>query len=166
MYRVVNATNGTGKQAATSYSVICGKTGTAQWGPPSKKQNLFFNPLKGVAFNRHYVSKKALIIPDLDDEEPEVVDTPKAPGKAILVDEIEVPKADIPDEASLSAPKALIVEEAPVTPALSQPEVPVQSDPIDPATSPTETEPNEPNKDNAPPLRDFYKGSRTVLLFS
>ena len=207
MYRVVNAPNGTGKRAATSYSVICGKTGTAQWGPPSKEQRLawfagffplnkpkyafavlyegsphetisggkkagpmvpaFFNPLKGVAFDRHYVSKKALIIPDLDDE-PEVINTAKTPGKAILVDEIEVPEAKIPDEV-LSAPKALIVEEAPVTPAPQ----PVEStQPIQPEEPPTDpippeiTEPEAPAQpvepvepiDDAPPLRDLPDG--------
>jgi penicillin-binding protein 2 len=40
MYNVVNAANGTGKRAALSYSVLCGKTGTAQWGPKSKEQRL------------------------------------------------------------------------------------------------------------------------------
>ncbi|MGJ8655389.1 MAG: penicillin-binding transpeptidase domain-containing protein [Akkermansiaceae bacterium] len=40
MYKVVNAANGTGKRAALSYSVLCGKTGTAQWGPASKEQRL------------------------------------------------------------------------------------------------------------------------------
>lgn len=40
MYDVVNASDGTGKRAATSYSVICGKTGTAQWGPESLNQKL------------------------------------------------------------------------------------------------------------------------------
>jgi len=167
MYRVVNATNGTGKQAATSYSVICGKTGTAQWGPPSKEQRLawfagffplskpkyafavlyegapheaisggkkagpmvpaFFNPLKDVAFDRHYVSQKALIIPDLDDL-PEEVDSVKTPGKAILVDEIEVPQANIPDDAAIIAPKALIVEDLPSdpTPQPVEPQDPAQ----------------------------------------
>ena len=197
MYRVVNAPNGTGKQAATSYSVISGKTGTAQWGPPSKEQRLawfagffplskpkyafavlyegsphesisggkkagpmipaFFNPLKSVAFDRHYVSKKALIIPDLDDE-PEVIDTAKAPGKAILVDEIEVPEANIPDEeASIAAPKALIVEDLPSDP------VPNPIEPQDPVQEPLQLEPEpdtnpasvDPNNGNVPPLRDL-----------
>lgn len=40
MYNVVNAANGTGKRAALSHAVLCGKTGTAQWGPKSKEQRL------------------------------------------------------------------------------------------------------------------------------
>ena len=194
MYRVVNATNGTGKQAATSYSVICGKTGTAQWGPPSKEQRLawfagffplskpkyafavlyegspheaisggkkagpmvpaFFNPLKGVAFDRHYVSKKALIIPDLDDLPEEEVDSAKAPGKAILVDEIEVPQASIPDDAAIAAPKALIVEDPPSDPAPQTVEPLAQPD----VSAPSSLEP----ADNVPPLRDLPDGVNNV----
>ena len=37
---VVNDSRGTGKKAAVSYARVSGKTGTAQWGNLSKKQNL------------------------------------------------------------------------------------------------------------------------------
>lgn len=40
MSDVVNSGGGTGQRAALSYTTLCGKTGTAQWGPPSKKQRL------------------------------------------------------------------------------------------------------------------------------
>lgn len=40
MSDVVNAGGGTGRSAALSYTKLCGKTGTAQWGPPSKNQRL------------------------------------------------------------------------------------------------------------------------------
>lgn len=40
MNEVVAAGYGTGKQAALSYTSLCGKTGTAQWGPKSKDQRL------------------------------------------------------------------------------------------------------------------------------
>jgi penicillin-binding protein 2 len=40
MSDVVNSGGGTGKNAALSYTTLCGKTGTAQWGPPSKRQRL------------------------------------------------------------------------------------------------------------------------------
>lgn len=40
LMRVVNDPEGTGKRAYLDYTVVCGKTGTAQWGPEDKKQNL------------------------------------------------------------------------------------------------------------------------------
>jgi penicillin-binding protein 2 len=40
MYSVVNTGGGTGRGAKISYSVLCAKTGTAQWGPPKKEQRL------------------------------------------------------------------------------------------------------------------------------
>jgi len=40
MSDVVNAGGGTGQSAGLSYTTLCGKTGTAQWGPPDKNQRL------------------------------------------------------------------------------------------------------------------------------
>jgi penicillin-binding protein 2 len=40
LMQVVNDPAGTGKRAALSYTIVCGKTGTAQWGPEDKKQYL------------------------------------------------------------------------------------------------------------------------------
>lgn len=40
MMDVVHAGHGTGKNASLRFTIMCGKTGTAQWGPPSKKQGL------------------------------------------------------------------------------------------------------------------------------
>lgn len=40
MSDVVNGPGGTGHGAGLSYTTLCGKTGTAQWGPPSKNQRL------------------------------------------------------------------------------------------------------------------------------
>ncbi len=40
MSDVVNAGGGTGRSAGLSYTTLCGKTGTAQWGDPSKNQRL------------------------------------------------------------------------------------------------------------------------------
>ena len=40
MMQVVHAGYGTGKRGRLSYTVLCGKTGTAQWGPKSKEQRL------------------------------------------------------------------------------------------------------------------------------
>ncbi len=40
MSDVVNAGGGTGQSAGLSYTTLCGKTGTAQWGPKAKNQRL------------------------------------------------------------------------------------------------------------------------------
>ena len=40
MMQVVHASYGTGMRAKLSYTVLCGKTGTAQWGPKDKEQRL------------------------------------------------------------------------------------------------------------------------------
>lgn len=40
MRDVVSSSYGTAKRAAVGYAEICGKTGTSQWGPPSKNQRL------------------------------------------------------------------------------------------------------------------------------
>jgi penicillin-binding protein 2 len=40
MADTVNGGGGTGRSAALSYTKLCGKTGTAQWGPKSKNQRL------------------------------------------------------------------------------------------------------------------------------
>jgi penicillin-binding protein 2 len=40
MRDVVNGAGGTGHGASLSFTELCGKTGTAQWGPPSKNQRL------------------------------------------------------------------------------------------------------------------------------
>ena len=40
MRDVVNSAGGTGHGAALSYTVLCGKTGTAQWGPKEREQRL------------------------------------------------------------------------------------------------------------------------------
>jgi penicillin-binding protein 2 len=40
MSDVVNAGGGTGQSAGLSFTTLCGKTGTAQWGPKSKDQRL------------------------------------------------------------------------------------------------------------------------------
>ncbi len=180
MYRVVNSSNGTGKRASISYSLLCGKTGTAQWGPASKQQRLawfagffpyhkpkyafavlyegapfekvsggkmagpmvpaFFNPLENQAIWRHRLSQKALIIPDEDDFKDDVEpELPRAPGRAILVDEVETPTGDIP----LEAPKAFIVEEAPSEMPAEEPEMPLVPGTI-PETPDSPSLPEEP----------------------
>ena len=40
MMNVVHSSYGTGKRGSLSYTILCGKTGTAQWGPKSQEQRL------------------------------------------------------------------------------------------------------------------------------
>ncbi len=177
MYSVVNSPGGTGRATKLSFSVLCGKTGTAQWGPKNKQQRLawfagffplekpkyafaalyegspnekvsggrsagpiahsFFEHFKDQAFVRHQLSQKALIIPD---DSPATLDAPLSPGKAILVDEIELPDDENLDELPIETPRALIVEDdEEIDPALpEEPEGPIDptetTDPEDPAT--------------------------------
>lgn len=54
MMQVVHAKYGTGKNASLGFTLMCGKTGTAQWGDTSKRQNLAwfsgFFPLKNPRY--------------------------------------------------------------------------------------------------------------------
>ncbi len=54
MMQVVHADYGTGKNASLGFTLMCGKTGTAQWGAKSKRQNLAwfsgFFPLKNPRY--------------------------------------------------------------------------------------------------------------------
>ena len=54
MMDVVHAKHGTGKNASLGFTIMCGKTGTAQWGPKSQNQGLAwfsgFFPLKNPRY--------------------------------------------------------------------------------------------------------------------
>jgi len=54
MMQVVNEGYGTGQRGGLSYTILCGKTGTAQWGPKSKEKRLAwfagFFPYKNPRF--------------------------------------------------------------------------------------------------------------------
>lgn len=137
MHDVVNAGYGTGKGASLSYSVVCGKTGTAQWGPESEKRRLAwfsgFFPLDQprFAFAALYegapgerVSGGRLAAPIVHDffeavksDAQRVINPPKAvvvvedPPEPIAEPEVmEEPKALEGDDLDQAARRAVVVE--------------------------------------------------------
>ncbi|MGC6427579.1 MAG: penicillin-binding transpeptidase domain-containing protein [Akkermansiaceae bacterium] len=104
MMDVVHAGYGTGKNASLDFTIMCGKTGTAQWGPESKKQGLawfsgFFpldNPryayavvYEGMPNERVSGGAKAapMVRKFFDKFKDEIVETIKPPAKAMIIEE-------------------------------------------------------------------------------
>jgi len=131
MYRVVNAGNGTGKRAAISYSVLCGKTGTAQWGPASKQQRLAwfagFFPLKnpkyafaalyeGSPFEKVSGGKMAgpMIPAFFNPLKEEAIWRHRLSQKALIIPEEEEEEEIIQPETPQEPGKAILVEEVEV----------------------------------------------------
>jgi penicillin-binding protein 2 len=160
MSDVVNSGYGTGKGGGLSYTTLCGKTGTAQWGPKAKAQRLAWfagflpkdNPRYAFAVlyegrPGETVSGGRMAAPMVRNFfEPiknDIKDIIAPPQKALLVDEegdSEIPKAEPidPDDLGLPGPKparALPVEE------------PAKKD-VPPA------EPSPPRPDRALPVAD------------
>jgi len=122
MNDVVEKPYGTGKGAGLSYTTICGKTGTAQWGPPSKEQRLAWfagflphdnpryafavlyegRPGETVSGGRMAAPMVRNFFEPLKDDIKEIIEPPK---KALVV----VDEAD--GEAAEDAPKAEAVPE-------------------------------------------------------
>jgi penicillin-binding protein 2 len=142
---VVNTDYGTGRQASLVWTTLCGKTGTAQWGPASKNQRLawfagFFpyenprfafavlyegRPGQVVSGGRYAAPMVKAFFNPLRDEIEEIIAAPK---KALMIDENgnvieesdEVIRA-IPVEPEIDqdgVPRAVpIIEESMVEPA-------------------------------------------------
>jgi penicillin-binding protein 2 len=145
MSDVVNSGYGTGRSAGLSWTTLCGKTGTAQWGPASKNQRLawfagFFpyenprfafaviyegRPGQVVSGGRYAAPMVKAFFNPLRDEIEEIIAAPK---KALMIDENgnvieesdEVIRA-IPVEPEIDqdgVPRAVpIIEESMVEPA-------------------------------------------------
>ncbi|MFT5881628.1 MAG: penicillin-binding protein 2 [Crocinitomicaceae bacterium] len=130
LMRVVNDPAGTGKRAALSYTIVCGKTGTAQWGPEDRKQYLGwfagFFPLDNpkYAFAMVYEgrpgekvaggSKAAPMVKSFfEDIKEDVMFRVNPPVRAmvILEDEPEV----LPDDLGVPG-RAMIIDEAATVP--------------------------------------------------
>jgi len=125
MREVVNEPFGTGKRGALTYTQLCGKTGTAQWGPPGQNKRLAwfagFFPAKNprFAFAALYEGKPGeklsggrMAAPMISDffehfkEEIKIMIKPPPKAMVIEEDEGEVGPLDVED-----APRAIPVEE-------------------------------------------------------
>jgi len=129
MMEVVHASFGTGRNAILEFTIMCGKTGTAQWGAKSKNQNLAwfsgFFPLENPRYAFAVVyegvpgerisggGKAAPMVRDFFYEfEDEIVDTIKPPPRAMLIDEDEEEELEIPVAIPVvEDPSALMVED-------------------------------------------------------
>ena len=113
MMDVVHASYGTGKNASLGFTIMCGKTGTAQWGPKSKKQGLAwfsgFFPLDNPRYAYAVVyegepgesvsggRKAAPMIRHFFDEfQEEIKKTIKPPTRVMVVSEDDEELIDIP----------------------------------------------------------------------
>lgn len=128
LMKVVNYPGGTGKRAYLSYTSVSGKTGTAQWGPEEKKQNLGwftgFFPIEKpkYAFAMVYEgrpgekvsggSKAAPMVKSFFEPiKDEVQFRINPPVKAMVVEEEEVEV--LPDQDDLGLPgRAMVIDEA------------------------------------------------------
>ena len=126
MMQVVNAGYGTGKRGSLSYTVLCGKTGTAQWGAKSKEQRLAwfagFFPLDNprYAFAALYEGKpheslsggrKAapMVRAFFEHFKKEIKKSITPPPKAMVVDEDDEGEGEV--QGAGDVPRAIPVEE-------------------------------------------------------
>ncbi len=116
MADVVNGGGGTGQSAGLSYTTLCGKTGTAQWGPQSKDQRLAWfagflprdnpryafavlyegRPGETVSGGRMAAPMVKRFFEGIKDE---IKDTIAPPKKALIVVDENAPKAEAVPEA-------------------------------------------------------------------
>lgn len=159
MEDVVHAPYGTGRNAALSFTIMCGKTGTAQWGPKSKEQGLawfsgFFprdNPryafavvYEGLPHEKVSGGRKAapMVKKFFNKFKDEIKEQIIAPARAAVIDEgTNQPITPIPNPNSnegdfRAIPRAQIInedEDIPVAEVITEddltPEAPVDSPP-------------------------------------
>jgi len=167
MRDVVNAPYGTGKAAQLSFTEMCGKTGTAQWGPASKAQRLawfagffpFDNPRYSFAVlyegkPGETVSGGRMSAPMVksffEPLKEELKETIAPPPKAVMIVDETAKGGDKPREGEVL--RAIPVEPLedpgvdptpPAPPAALPAEnatAPLKAEPVNPKDLPTETE--------------------------
>jgi len=126
MMQVVNEGYGTGQRGGLSYTILCGKTGTAQWGPKSKEKRLawfagFFpykNPrfafaalYEGKPFEKLSGGRKAapMVSSFFEHFKKDIKIIIKPPPKAMVIEEDEIDEGRILDVED--APRAVPVKE-------------------------------------------------------
>lgn len=156
MSDVVNGPGGTGRSAALEFTSLCGKTGTAQWGPKSKNQRLAWfagflpadnpryafavlyegRPGEKVSGGRMAAPMVKTFFEGIEDDIKEVIAPPQK--ALVVVDESAA------DPASAEAPmKALPVMLDENGNLIAQPELPEPAQPAPPPTQHTATPPSE-----------------------
>lgn len=176
LMKVVNDPSGTGKAAALDFTVVCGKTGTAQWGPEGKKQYLGwfagFFPLERpkYAFAMVYEGRPGervsgggnaapMVSAFFGPIEEEVKNRINPPSRALVVEEDPIPTdpGEIIEDGT--AVRAIPVEEEGVVP-IDPPApraIPVEEDdapplpPVDGETGNTDAVPTD-EEDLPPPI--------------
>ena len=163
MSDVVNSGYGTGRSAGLSYTTLCGKTGTAQWGPKSKNQRLAwfagFLPMDNprYAFAVLYegrpnerVSGGRMAAPMVrkffEGIKDDIKDTIAPPQRALVV---------VDESEGVSAPPvAVIVDEdgdTLITPATDGPLRALPVEPLDTGLDQPATDPDQETYDNGQP---------------
>ena len=168
MMQVVHAGYGTGKRAKLSYTVLCGKTGTAQWGPKHKEQRLAwfagFFPLENprYAFAALYEGKPGetlsggrkaapMVSAFFEHFKKDIKRTIMPPPRAMVIDEEEDPDEEGRVLDVESAPRAVPVEDddESILPDEDAPRplraIPVEEDDDPVPVSPIPPDPNNPS---------------------
>lgn len=126
MMQVVHADYGTGRRARLSYTVLCGKTGTAQWGPEELEQRLAwfagFFPLENprYAFAALYEGKPGeklsggrkaapMVSAFFEHFKEDIKKSITPPPKAMVIEDEE--GFDVQELDAGAVPRAILVEE-------------------------------------------------------
>jgi penicillin-binding protein 2 len=166
MYEVVNEGGGTAQRAKLSYSTICGKTGTGQWGPEDKVQRVGWF----AGFLSYENPRYAFAV--LYEGKPNEKVSGGRTAAPMIHDFFEAIKDDIKDDIAPPMKAVVVVNEAqPAVPegegAVADPagEAPLRALPVDPlelenggAEEPESTPPPAP-----PALRAMPVGEDEVI---
>ncbi|NJM36773.1 MAG: hypothetical protein HC845_02255 [Akkermansiaceae bacterium] len=166
MRDVVTGGGGTGKSAGLSFTSICGKTGTAQWGPKAKNQRLawfagflpYDNPRyafavlyegapgEGVSGGRMAAPMVRRFFNEIKGDIKDAIEPPK---KALVVDEDEEGETQSDEPKKKKKKKrGAAVEDVPELPegATSEDIVPMRALPVDESEETTDEDSTKPER--------------------